>query len=162
MNNEAKKLISVAYSSSSTSSLSEASGLPVFPPPITMSSEPTGIHTAERPLDATPINHGMEETARTEQIDEPANREPTETILLGVVKYANSSSSEESCGSYFNRQVALIEETRPPGPPDETTETSAKESISEPKVVSRARSPSPLQQTLTDEDEETPMEEETA
>ena len=155
-NDKANKLVSAAYSSSSTSSLSETSGLSVLTP-LTMSRESAVIHSTETPLDATPANQVMEETTRTEQVGELVIHESTGATLLGVAQYASSSSSEGSCGSYFNRQNALIEKTRPPGPPDETAEVT-KESLSEPMIVSRVPHPSP---PLAEDGKEAPMEEET-
>ena len=122
-----------------------------------MSSEPAAIHTTETPLEANPTNEGVEETTRTEQVDEPVTQNLIGTTLPGVVQYASSNSSEESCGTYFNRQVALIEESRPPGSSSETAKTT-KESVSEPVIVTRNPVPSP---PPNENDKEAPTEGET-
>ena len=81
--NEANKLISTDYSSTSRSSLSETSELSALPP-LTMSSESAAIHTTETPLEANPTNEGIEETTRTEQVDEPVIQNLIGTTLPGV------------------------------------------------------------------------------
>ena len=76
---------------------------------------PAAIPTAEDPPASTQLSEDLQGAAQFDHIRLPATQRTVEATVLGVVQYASSNSSEESCGAYFDRQVALIEGVLPQG-----------------------------------------------
>ena len=86
-------LVSSGCLSSSTSSLSESSGLQVLPTE-TVSSVPAAIPTAEDPPAITQLSEDLQGAAQFDQIGLPTTHRAVEATVLGVVQYASSNSSE--------------------------------------------------------------------
>ena len=126
-------------------------------PPETANREPAVIDTAEDPR-SLPRSARIPRTAQIDHIGDPTTHGTSEAVNLGVVQYASSKSSEERCGAYFHRQVALIEGVRPLETTGCDREAEPKESTSEPMVINTAHQLSPLCPNLTEETIESPME----
>ena len=101
----------VDYCSSSFSSLSETSGLPV-PPALTSDKEVEAGLTPEGPPNLTQPAEEMQTSEQATEVPPNTAKGTVTATVATLVVYASSNTSEESCGAYFDRQVALIEKTR--------------------------------------------------
>ena len=101
----------VNYCSSSTSSLSETSDLPVLPA-LTSDKEVEADLVPEGPPSLTQPAEEMQTSEQATEVP-PNTAQGTVTATVAfLVAYASGNTSEESCGAYFDRQVVLIEEAR--------------------------------------------------
>ena len=132
----------VDYCSSSTSSLSETSGLPV-PKALTSDKKVEADLTPEGPPNLTQPAEELQSSEQATEVPPNTAQETVTATVATLVVYASSNTSEENCGAYFDRQVALIEEARPSEAVAAIARSEPKESASEAILVNTTLQESP-------------------
>ena len=137
---------SVDYCSSSTSSLSETSGLPV-PPALASDKEVEAGLTPEGPPNLTQPAGEMQTSEQATEVPSVTAQGTVTATVATLVVYASSNTSDGSCGAYFDRQVALIEGARSSETAAAITGSELRESASEAILIRIALQESPKHQT---------------
>ena len=151
----------IDYCSSSTSSLSETSGLPVLAP-LTIDKEVEADLVPEGPPDLTQLAEEMRTSEQPTEVPPNTAQKTVTATVASLVTYASSSTSEESCGAYFGRKVALIEEARSSEAVAANAGSEPKESASEAILVNTTLQESPKHHTESENNSDSSMEIESA
>ena len=151
----------IDYCSSSTSSLSETSGLPVLAP-LTIDKEVEADLVPEGPPDLTQLAEEMRTSEQSTEVPPNSAQKTVTATVASLVTYARSSTSEESCGAYFDRKVAIIEEAQSSEAVAANAGSEPKESASEAILVDTTLQESPKHHTESGSNSDSSMEIESA
>ena len=147
----------IDYCSSSTSSLSETSGLPVLAP-LTTDKEVEADLVPEGPPDLTQLAEEVRTSEQSTEVPPNSAQKTVTATVASLVTYASSSTSEESCGAYFDRKVALIEEAQSSEAVAANAGSEPKESASEAILVDTTLQESPKHHTESGSNSDSSME----